>query len=341
MKAIRIHAHGGPERLRIDDLEPPKIGPRQVLVKVRAAALNQLDLWVRKGIPGVPLPVIMGADASGVVQEVGGEVTRFEIGERVLAHPGRGCGLCLHCKEGREHYCASYGIAGEHFDGYQAQLVALDEGMVLPMPSDLGFEEGAAIPLVYLTAWEMLVNKAQVKPGDTVLVMGGSSGVGSAAVQIARLFGARVITTVGTSKLVKANALGAAVVLDHYKQSIAKEVRALTAGRGADIIVDHVGSATWQVVLRSLANGGQLILCGATTGPDVTMDLRFLFLRQQKIWGSTMGGRGDLLRVLRHVECGKLRGVVDRVFPFTEIAAAHEHLESGRQFGKVVLSFAE
>jgi NADPH:quinone reductase-like Zn-dependent oxidoreductase len=171
--------------------------------------------------------------------------------------------------------------------------------------------------------------------------MGGSSGVGSAAVQIALLFGARVITTVGTSKLAKAKSLGAAVVLDHYMQDIAKEVKTLTAGRGADIIVDHVGSATWQAVLRSLAKGGQLVLCGATTGPEVTTDLRFLFLRQQKIWGSTMGGRGDLLQVLKHVESGELRGVVDRVFPFTDIAAAHEHLEDGRQFGKVILGFAE
>ncbi|MBI3935053.1 MAG: zinc-binding dehydrogenase [Acidobacteria bacterium] len=341
MKAIRIHAHGSFDQLRIDDLAPPALGPRQVLIEIQAAALNQLDLWVRKGIPGVPLPVILGADAAGVVRDVGSAVTQWKPGDRVLGQPGAGCGLCQQCKDGKENYCLRYGIAGEHFNGYQAQLVALDETMVLPMPSGIGFEEGAAIPLVYLTAWEMLVNKARVQPGDTVLVIGASSGVGSAAVQIARLHGARVIATAGTSKVERANALGADAVLDHYQQDIAKEVKTFTGGRGVDIVIDHVGSATWQASLRSLAKGGQLILCGATTGPEVKMDLRFLFLRQQSILGSTMGRRGDLLHVLKHVEAGKLRGVVDKVFPFTEVAAAHQHLESGQQFGKVILKFAD
>jgi len=339
MKAIRIHAHGGVEQLRLDELEAPKLGPYQLLVEVKAAALNRLDIFVRKGIPGVPLPVIMGADAAGVVREIGSQVTRFKPGDRVLGQPGAGCGLCQQCKDGRENYCLKYGIAGEHFDGYQAELIALDESMVFPMPSGISFEEGAAIPLVYLTAWEMLVNKAHVKPGDTVLVIAASSGVGSAAVEIAKLYGARVIATAGTTKLEKAKALGADAVLDHYKQDIAKEIKSLTAGRGVDIVIDHVGLATWQASLRSLAKGGQLILCGSTSGPEVKLDLRFLFLRQQSVIGSTMGRRGDLLHVLKHVEAGKLRGIVDKVFPFSEVAAAHAHLESGQQFGKVVLRF--
>ena len=339
MKAIRIHAHGGVEQLRLDELEAPKLGPYQLLVEVKAAALNRLDIFVRKGIPGVPLPVIMGADAAGVVREIGSQVTRFKPGDRVLGQPGAGCGLCQQCKDGRENYCLKYGIAGEHFDGYQAELIALDESMVFPMPSGISFEEGAAIPLVYLTAWEMLVNKAHVKPGDTVLVIAASSGVGSAAVEIAKLYGARVIATAGTAKLEKAKALGADAVLDHYKQDIAKEIKSLTAGRGVDIVIDHVGLATWQASLRSLAKGGQLILCGSTSGPEVKLDLRFLFLRQQSVIGSTMGRRGDLLHVLKHVEAGNLRGIVDKVFPFTEVAAAHAHLESGQQFGKVVLRF--
>lgn len=339
MKAIRIHAHGGLEQLRIDELDVPRPGPRQVLIKIKAAALNQLDIWVRKGIPGVPLPVIMGADAAGVVKETGGEVSQYKPGDRVLLQPGAGCGLCQPCKDGRENYCLKYGIAGEHFDGYQAELVAADESMVLPMPSGISFEEGAAIPLVYLTAWEMLVHKGCVKPGDTVLVIGASSGVGSAAVQIARLYGARVIATAGTKKLEKAKALGADPILDHYKQDIAKEIKALTSGRGVDIVIDHAGAATWQASMRSLAKGGQLILCGSTTGHEVSMDLRFLFIRQQSIVGSTMGGRGNLLHVLKHVQSRKLRGVVDKVFPYAEVARAHEHLESGHQFGKVVLSF--
>ena len=339
MKAIRIHAHGGVEQLRLDELEAPKLGPHQLLVEVKAAALNRLDIFVRTGIPGVPLPVIMGADAAGVVREIGSQVTEFKPGDRVLGQPGAGCGLCQQCKDGRENYCLKYGIAGEHFDGYQAELIALDEEVALPMPTRISFEEGAAIPLVYLTAWEMLVNKARVKPGDTVLVIAASSGVGSAAVEIAKLYGARVIATAGTAKLEKAKALGADAVLDHYKQDIAKEIKSLTAGRGVDIVIDHVGLATWQASLRSLAKGGQLILCGSTSGPEVKMDLRFLFLRQQSVIGSTMGRRGDLLHVLKHVEAGKLRGIVDKVFPFSEVAAAHAHLESGQQFGKVVLRF--
>ena len=344
MKAIRIHAHGGLEQLHIDDLPAPTPGPRQVLIEIKAAALNQLDLWVRKGIPGVPLPVIMGADAAGVVREVGSGVTQFQPGDRVRAQPGAGCGLCQECKDGRENYCLKYGIAGEHFDGYQAQLVALDESMVLPMPAGIGFEEGAAIPLVHLTAWEMLVNKARVKPGETVLVMAASSGVGSAAAQIARMHGARVFATAGTAKLEKAKMLGAPLgvdaVLDHYKQDVAKEVKKITGGRGVDIVVDHAGSATWQASMRSLAKGGKLVFCGATTGPEVSIDLRFLYIRQQTIFGSTMGTRGDMFRILQLVEAGKLKGVVDKVFPFTEVAKAHEYLESGHQFGKVILSFA-
>ena len=340
MKAIRIHAHGGLEQLRIDDLAAPVTGPRQVLIEIKAAAMNQLDIWVRKGIPGVPLPVIMGADAAGIVREVGSKVTQFKPGDRVLGQPGAGCGLCQECKDGREHYCLKYGIAGEHFDGYQAQFVALDESMVLPMPAEITFEEGAAIPLVYLTAWEMVVNKARVRPSDIVLVMAASSGVGSAAVQIAKMHGARVIATAGTAKLEKAATLGADTVLDHYKQDIAKEIKTLTGGRGMDIVVDHVGQATWASSMRSLAKGGRLVTCGATTGPEVKIDLRFLFLKQQSILGSTMGSRGDMLRILDHVQAGKLRGVVDKVFPFTEVAAAHQYLESGRQFGKVVLKFA-
>src|ERR1051325_10413685 len=212
-----------PDQLRIDDLPSPQPGPRQVLIEIKAAALNQLDLWVRKGIPGVPLPVIMGADAAGVVREVGSGVTQFKPGDRVVGQPGAGCGLCQECKDGRENYCLRYGIAGEHFDGYQAQLVALDESMTLPMPAAISFEEAAAIPLVFLTAWEMIVNKARVRPGDTVLVVAASSGIGSAAVQIARMHGAHVIATAGTGKVEKARALGAEIVLDHYKQDIAKE----------------------------------------------------------------------------------------------------------------------
>ena len=341
MKAIRIHAHGGLEQLRVDELNVPQPGPGQVLVEIKAAALNHLDIWVRKGIPGLRLPLILGSDGSGVVQEVGSGVTQFAVGDKVVAQPGYGCGLCQTCLSGKENYCLKYGIIGEHHDGVQAQSVVLDEDKTLRMASNLSFEEAAAIPLVYMTAWEMLVNKCAVKPGDTVLVMASSSGVGSAAVQIAKVHGARVIATAGTAKLEKARALGAEFVLDHYKQDIAKEVKKITDGLGCDIVVDHVGAATWQASLRSLGKGGKLVFCGATTGPEVSMDLRFLYIRQQSILGSTMGTRSDLFQVMRLVEAGKLRGVVDnKIFPFTEVAQAHQYLESGQHFGKVILSFA-
>ena len=340
MKSIRIHAHGGVEQLRIDDVEQPRPGPRQILMEVKAAALNHLDLWIRKGLPGLRLPLTLGSDGSGVVKEVGSEVTQFSVGDRVLAQPGYGCGSCQDCLGGRENYCPKYGIIGEHFDGVQAQFAVLDEAQVIHQPSNISFEEGAAIPLVYLTAWEMVVNKCAVKPTDTVLVVAASSGVGSAAVQIARAHGARVIATAGTAKLEKARALGADFVLDHYKQNVAKEVKKITGGRGAEIVVDHAGSATWESSMRSLAKGGKLTLCGSTTGFQVSFDLRFLFIRQQSILGSTMGTRSDMFRILQLVEAGKMKGVVDRVFPFTEVAKAHEYLESGQQFGKVILSFA-
>lgn len=340
MKGIRIHAHGGVDQLRMDTLEAPRPGPRQVLIEIKAAALNHLDLWVRKGIPGLRLPLILGSDGAGIVQEAGSAVTQFKVGDRVLAQPGYGCGLCRECLSGKENYCARYGILGEHFDGVQAQYIALDEDKVLRQPANIGFEEGAAIPLVYMTAWEMVVNKGAVKPTDTVLVVAASSGVGSAAVQIAKVFGAQVIATAGTRKLEKAKALGADQIIDHYQQDVAQEVKNITNGRGVDLVIDHVGSATWQASLRSLGKGGRLVFCGATTGPEVKMDLRFLYIRQQAILGSTMGTRGDLLRVMQLVEAGKLRGVADKVFPFTEVAPAHEFLESGQHFGKVVLSFA-
>jgi NADPH:quinone reductase-like Zn-dependent oxidoreductase len=340
MKSIRIHAHGGVEQLRIDDVEQPKPGPRQILMEVKAAALNRLDIWIRKGLPGLHLPLTLGADGSGVVKETGSEITQFAVGDRVLAQPGYGCGLCPACLGGRENYCPKYGIVGEHFEGVQTQFAVLDEAKAIRMPSNINFEEGAAIPLVYMTAWEMLVNKCAVKPSDTVLVVAASSGVGSAAVQIARAHGARVIATAGTAKLEKAKALGAEFVLDHYKQDVAKEVKKITQGRGVEIVVDHAGSATWQSSMRSLAKGGKLVVCGSTTGFEVTFDLRFLFIRQQSILGSTMGTRGDMSRILQLVEAGKMKGVVDRVFPFTAVAKAHEYLESGQQFGKVILSFA-
>jgi NADPH:quinone reductase-like Zn-dependent oxidoreductase len=344
MKAIRIHQHGGLEELRIDDVPFPAVKPKEVLVEVKSTSLNHLDLWVRKGIPGVklPLPLILGSDASGVVQEVGSLVRTFKSGDRVVVVPGAGCGHCGECASGRENYCLKYSIGGEHGDGVQSEFIALDEGRFLHLPENVSFDEGAAIPLVYQTAWEMVVNKAAVRAGQTVLVWGASSGVGSAAAQIAKAFEARVVTTAGSAeKAAKArDLLGADFVVDYHTQDVLKEVRTITNGRGVDVVVDHVGAATWKTSLRALAKGGKLVFCGATTGADVSFDLRHVFFKQQSIIGSTMGTRGDLIKVLELIRQRKLGGVVDRVFEFTQIREAHEFLESGKQFGKVIVRFA-
>lgn len=344
MKAIRIHKHGGPDELVLDCIPDPEVQSRQVVMEVKSTALNHLDLWVRNGIPGVqlPLPLIMGSDASGVIKEIGRDVKSIRVGDRVLALPGFGCGHCGECLSGKENYCLQYSIRGEHGDGVQAELLALDENHVIPLPAKLSFDEAAAIPLVFLTAWEMIVNKAEIQPGQTVLVWGSSSGVGSAAVQIARAFGARVFTTAGgQEKAAKARTiLGADAVIDYLTQDVIKEVKSLTGGRGVDVVVDHVGAATWDRSLRSLAKGGKLVFCGATTGPNVGFDLRFIFMKQQSILGSTMGARGDLLKVLALIDQGRLHAVVDRAFEAASIRQAHEYLESRKQVGKVVVRFA-
>ncbi|MBZ5555064.1 MAG: zinc-binding dehydrogenase [Acidobacteriia bacterium] len=344
MRAIRIHKHGGADNIRIDDIPVPSLKPHEALLEVKSTSLNHLDLWVRNGMPGVqlPLPLILGSDASGVVKEVGTSVKNVKVGDRVLVVPGYGCGACEECFSGRENYCLEYALYGEHGDGIQAENLAIDSRRLLPMPSNISFDEGAAIPLVYLTAWEMLVNKAGVQPWHTVLVWSASSGVGSAAVQIAKLYGARVVTTAGgPDKVAKAKQLlSPDAVIDYRAQDVVKEMRSITRGLGADIVVDHVGQATWEKSLRSLAKGGKLVFCGATSGPNVSFDLRYVFFKQQSILGSTMGNRGDLFKVLQLVEHGKLRGVVDRTFDVEAIREAHEYLESGKQFGKVIVRFA-
>jgi NADPH:quinone reductase-like Zn-dependent oxidoreductase len=345
MKAIRIHQHGGVNELHLDDIPVPSITPRQVLVEVKSNALNHLDLFVRNGMPGVrlPLPLILGSDASGVAKEIGLEVKDLNPGDPVIVVPGSGCGQCTECLSGRENYCASYSIGGEHGDGVQAEYLAIDRNQLLFMPANISFDEGAAIPLVYQTAWEMLVNKAGIQPGQTVLVWGASSGVGGAAIQIAHLFGARVIATAGGPvKAAKAKeVLGADFVIDYQTQDVVKEVRSITCNRGVDVVADHVGAATWEKSLRSLARGGKLVFCGATKGPTVSFDLRFVFFKQQSIIGSTMGSRADLLRVLELVSQGRLLAVVDRVFGAEQIREAHEYLENGRQFGKVIVRWAK
>ncbi|HKD64735.1 MAG TPA: zinc-binding dehydrogenase [Candidatus Acidoferrales bacterium] len=340
MKAVIFSEHGGPEVLRYVEVCEPEIGPDQVLVRVRACALNHLDLWVRRGLPGItiPLPRIPGSDIAGQVARVGEKISGVRPGERVLLSPGISCGHCVHCLRGDDNLCRQYTLFGYKVDGGYAEYVASPAANVIPMPANLSFEKAAAIPLVFLTAWHMLITRAQLQPDETVLVLGAGSGVGSAAIQIAKMMGARVIATAGSElKLQKARELGADETFLHSIEHWSKEVKRLTDRRGVDVVMEHVGEATWQESVASLAVGGRLVTCGATTGYDGKIDLRYLFSRHISILGSYMGSKGELYPVLDLVASGRVKPVIDTVIPLTKAREAHELLEKREQFGKVVL----
>jgi NADPH:quinone reductase-like Zn-dependent oxidoreductase len=339
MRAVRIHQFGGPEVLTYEDVPDPKPRKDQVLVRVRACALNHLDLWVRKGLPGVKLPHILGSDIAGEVAEVGEYVAGFKAGQRVLIAPMHFCGSCAKCVRGLQNQCPEFTVLGNGVDGGNCDLIAVPSMNLIPIPDGLDFTQAASLPLVFLTAWHMLVGLAGVRPGQTVLVLGASSGVGIAAIQMAKMFQCRVITTAGDeAKLEKARGLGADHGIHHYKQRISDEVRKLTNKEGVDIVIEHVGAATWDESVKSLKSSGTLVTCGATTGPNVGIDLRHLFARQLRLLGSYMGTMGEFHEVLSHVFAGRLQPVVDRVFPLSEIRAAHEYLEKSQMFGKVVVT---
>jgi NADPH:quinone reductase-like Zn-dependent oxidoreductase len=339
MKAVRIHEYGGPEVLRYEDVPDPRPRKDQVLVRVRACAMNHLDIWVRMGVTRSPLPHIPGSDVAGEIVEVGEYVTGLKTGQRVLLSPMSFCNQCPVCTAGMQNLCPEFTVFGNRNDGGDCELIAVPAVSVIPIPDKLGFNEAASVPLVFLTAWHMLTGRARLRPGHTVLVLGASSGVGIAAIQIAKLLNATVITTAGDEKkLERARQLGADYGIDHYKQKIADEVRRITGNEGVDIVVEHVGKATWDESLKSLKPGGTLVTCGATTGPDIGADLRFVFSRQLSLLGSYMGTMGELHEVLQHVFSGKLKPVVDRAFPLRDVRAAHEHMEKSRMFGKIVLN---
>lgn len=339
MKAVRIHQFGGPEVLQCEDIPDPQLRKDQVLVRVKACALNHLDLWVRKGLPGVKLPHILGSDIAGEIAEVGEYLGGFTAGQRVIVAPMHYCGHCVKCLAGLQNQCREFTVLGNGVGGGNCELIAVPARNVIPIPDSFDFVQAASVPLVFVTAWHMLVGLAGVRPGQTVLILGASSGVGIAAIQIAKLFRCRVITTAGNEeKLEKARALGADHGINHYKQKISEEVRKLTNKEGVDIVVEHVGAATWDESVRSLKTAGTLVTCGATTGPNVSIDLRHLFARQLRLLGSYMGTMGELREVLGHVFAGRLKPVVDRTFPLSEVRAAHEYLEKSQMFGKVVLT---
>ncbi len=340
MRAVVFHQHGEPDVLRYTEVAEPKIDSSDVLIRVRACALNHLDLWVRRGLPGIsiPLPHIPGSDIAGEVARVGEHVSRVKVGQKVLLAPGISCGQCPQCLAGRDNLCRRYTLFGYMVDGGCAEFVKSPEVNVIPIPGDLTFQEAAAVPLVFLTAWHMLITRANLRPGEDLLVLGAGSGVGSAAVQIGKLLGARVIATAGSdAKLARARELGADECINHSKQKIAEEVKRLTDRRGVDVVFEHVGTATWEASVLSLAPNGRLVTCGATTGYQAHVDIRYLFSRHLSILGSYMGSKAELYEVLNLIGQRKLRAVIDRTMPLSECDRAHELMERREQFGKIVL----
>jgi NADPH:quinone reductase-like Zn-dependent oxidoreductase len=335
-----IRRHGGPEVLELATLPDPPLRPSEVRVQVKAVALNHLDLWVREGWPAlkVKFPHILGSDVAGVVMATGSDVRAVTIGQEVVLNPGVSCGRCRECLIGRDNLCRSYTILGEHVPGGYAEWIDVPPQNLCPKPRNLTFEEAACIPLTFLTAWTMLTDRAQLRSGETVLVHAAGSGVGVAAIQVAKLLGARVIATAGTDeKLARARNLGADEMINYEKEDFARAAKRLTGGQGVDVVIEHVGKKTWQGSLAAMAPGGRLVTCGATTGYDVGLDLRFVFYRRLSIMGSTMGSKGSLLDVLRHFENGRLAPVLDRALPLDRAAEAQELLANRAQFGKVVL----
>ena len=341
MRAIRIEAHGGLDALRATEVPRPNPGPGEVLVEVRAAGLNHLDLWVRKGVPGhqFPLPLIPGCDGAGIVKALGEGTQRAEIGDEVILAPGLSCGVCERCLSGRDPFCSKYGILGETRDGTCAEFVCVPEANLIPKPKRTPWDEAGCFALVALTAWTMLTDRARLGPGETVLILAGGSGVGSLGIQIAKFLGARVVATAGgAEKCARVAALGADEVIDHSEASISEAVKRWTSGRGVDVVFEHVGAATWDESLKSLAWGGRLVTCGATTGAEARVHLRRLFFKNQSILGSTMGPRSHLFPLVDLFEQRILTPVLSETLSLTELPEAHRRLEAREVFGKLVVT---
>jgi NADPH:quinone reductase-like Zn-dependent oxidoreductase len=329
MKAVRVVDPGGLDALRYEDVPDPVPPPGWLTLQVKAAAVNHLDLWVRRGLPIARYPMTLGSDAAGVVRETG---------ERALLNPAISCGRCEFCVAGEKPLCRDYQIFGEHRDGAQAGLIVAPRENLIPIPDDLPFEEAAAAPLVFLTAWRMLVSRGRIRAGEDVLIWGAAAGVGTACVQIAKLAGARVIATASTpAKAARVAELGADLVLDASKEDVPARVAALTGKRGVDVVVDYVGKDTWAKSLRCLRRGGRLLTCGATSGHDPVEDLRHVFYRQLEIIGSTMGSDRELREVLGLLFKKRIRPALDVVLPMSQVREAHRRLESRESCGKIVL----
>lgn len=347
MKAIRFHTFGNADVLRYEDAPTPVIGPNEVLLQLKAAALNHLDIWVRSGAreKNIPLPHIPGCDGAGIIAEVGSSVTSFTAGDRVLISPGLSCGTCDLCKAGRDNLCREYRVIGTKEDGTYSEYVRLPAANILHIPNGMEFNEAAAAPLVFLTAWHMLVTLAKLQRDETVLIHGAGSGVGSAAIQIAKQIGARILTTAGSEeKLSKAKQLGADELINYKTHDFTEEVRRLTEKRGVDVVFEHIGGEVFEKSITILTKGGRLVTCGATTEFITKVDIRYLYSRHQTLYGSWMGGKPELVEVLKFFEKNSpthFHPVIDKVFPLAEAAQAHRHMEERKNFGKIVLSIGE
>lgn len=340
MRAVQLQAHGGPEQLELVDLPMPQPAAGEVLLRVLAVSVNHLDLWIRRGMPGfkVAFPLIPGCDGTAEVVELGADVSSLSVGMHVLLEPGFNAGDSVERAAGQEHLAEDYVIRGEHCDGFDVEFVCIPADRCTPMPAGLDPIRTAAAPLVFMTAWGMLHERARVKAGETVLVIGGTSGVGSAAIQLAKRAGARVLTTAGNAqKRSLAVELGADEAVDHGDADWPKHIKAMTDGRGVDVVIEHVGPATWKGSMRSLARNGRLVTCGGTTGPKVSVLLPHLFVKNLSLMGSTMGPRSAYPDILAGLADGSLRPVVDRVLPMSEVREAHRLLEERQVSGKLIL----
>jgi NADPH:quinone reductase-like Zn-dependent oxidoreductase len=340
-----MHGYGGVDQLFCEDADDPKLSqPNDVVVQLKAAALNHIDIWNRLGVTGVvmKMPHILGADGAGVVAAAGEEVENVKMGEAVCLYPVTGCNRCEFCLTGRDFMCVHIRVLGERVEGTYAQFVRLPAENCFPIPSRFSFEEAAAFPLVFVTLWRMLITNARLKPGETVLIIGIGGGVASAAMQVAKKIGARVIVTSSSDeKLARARSLGADHGINHREKDFAQEVNALTANRGVDVVLDCVAGEVWQKSLAALARGGRLVTCGATAGGQPEDDLGAIISKQLKIYGSTLGSREEFRQLLSFMSSADIKPIVGRVFPLQEAAAAQRYLEEGKQFGKVVLQIPD
>lgn len=340
MKAIYFEKHGDPEVLTLGERPAPALGPGQVRIDVRASSLNHIDCFLRRGLPGIKLelPHIPGCDASGVVSELGAGVTTHAVGDRVLMNPSLTCGKCEFCQRGDVSMCIQFKLVGEHTSGTTCEQIVLPAENAIPFPDSMTFEDAASVPLVFVTAWRMLITRGRLRPGEDVLIHGASAGVGIACIQIAKAAGARVFAAASTEeKLELCRSLGADVLINGEKEDVARRVRELTGRRGMDVVVDYVGKATWAKSLQCLMRGGRLVTCGATTGYNPEEDLRHIFYRQLEVIGSTMGSKNELMAPLKLIFEGKMRPVVSAVYDMKDTAEAHRAMEARRTLGKIVI----